>query len=98
MLYHSYDADNINSDEHKIKLERITNRWLMRSNVTKELILKLNIPLLSHENFCQNPSYILNLLSLPKGVADTIIPNTELKVKDYENKQLLINMTVRYHT
>jgi len=88
------DTDNLSSAERKTILTTKANHWLMRSRVMKKLIQKLNIPLLTYENFCQNPSSVLDILNLPKGAAETIDPDAKVKVKDYD-KQKIINQNDR---
>lgn len=94
ILYRHHDADNISSIQRKAVLEQLAKYWLMRSYKIRELIIKNGIPLLSYEDFCHNPSSILDILELPKGVSDTIDINTKVKVKDY-NEQPISNQNQR---
>ncbi len=82
-LYRSHDADNLSADSRKEILAHLTNDWIKRSLKIQELISRLNIPLLTYEEFCHNPSSVLNILNLPNGVSQTIDPNVSVKIKDY---------------
>ncbi len=39
---------------------------------------------MTYEEFCSNPSSVLDILNTPRGVSDTINPGAEVKVKDYK--------------
>ncbi len=85
-LYRNYDAENLSPHKRKDVLCAIAKGWVMRSKTVKELISRLSIPLLTYEEFCKNPSSVLDLLNTPKGVSDSINPSAEVKVKDYKSQ------------
>jgi hypothetical protein len=84
ILYRKYDPGNKSPEVRMEILEQLVQQWFTRSYKLKELILRKNIPLLTYEQFCENPSSILKVLSLPEDVANTIDINAEVKVKDYK--------------
>lgn len=88
ILYRHHDADNLSPDKRKKVLTRLVNDWIVRSAKIKELIENLRAPLLTYEEFCHNPSSILNILDLPKGVSDSINPDASVKVKDYKSQPI----------
>jgi len=88
ILYRNYNAENISSNQRRDILEYETKDWLLRSYKIKELITRLNIPLLTYENFCHEPESILKILNLPDGVAETINPHAAVKVKDYKTQPI----------
>lgn len=84
MLYRNYNPENLTTIERKNILCKLAEKWILRSLKIKSLIESLNIPLLTYENLCDNPSAVKGLLNLPNGVTDSINPNIPIKVKDYE--------------
>jgi len=84
LLYRKYDVETINSSDRKDILEFLARGWIKRSTIIKDLIQKFDMPLVTYENFCQNPSSILSQLNLPDGVAETINPSAEVQVKEYQ--------------
>jgi hypothetical protein len=94
LLYRKYDADSISSSDRLDALSFLARGWIKRSTIVKNLVQKYNMPLMTYENFCQNPSSIISLLNLPDGVAETINPSAKVKVKDYK-KQIIQNQNER---
>ena len=84
IFYRHHDPENISSTEREDVLKNIAQNWLMRSNKLKEIITENEVTLLTYEQFCQNPSLILEVLNLPKGVSSTIDIDAKVKVKDYK--------------
>jgi len=84
ILYRLHDAKNLNSTKRKEVLVGLAKDWLTRSRRLKLLITKHHIPLLTYEQFCENPASILQVLDMPVGVSDSININAEVKVKDYQ--------------
>lgn len=99
-LYRNHDANNLKPEKRINILRNQAENWLIRSKKIKELIIKMNIPLITYEVFCRNPSSILSKLQLPDGVSETINPKVEVKVKDYnaqeisnQNRRQISNLT-----
>lgn len=67
---------------------------MARSRRIREFVEDEGIPVLTYERFCESPSLLLDMLSLPEGVAETISLNANVKVKDYE-LQPIINQNQR---
>jgi hypothetical protein len=84
ILYRRHDADDLSPHKRKEVLYTLSKGWVMRSEKIKELISSLSAPLLTYEEFCSNPSSVLDILNTPRGVSDTINPGAEVKVKDYK--------------
>ena len=84
ILYRRHDAEKISSIQRQAILEQLAQDWLMRSYIIKQLIVENEIPLLTYEEFCKNPSSILDVLELPEGVSETIDFKSKVKVKDYK--------------
>jgi len=85
ILYRNYAADKPGAAERIHVLTRLAHEWVLRSEKIRELVLKLNIPLLTYEKFCEYPASILQALTLPQGVAASIDTSAtvKVKVKDY---------------
>lgn len=83
-FYRVFDAGKIDSERRTKIFARLARNWLMRSSRIRELVFTLDIPLLTYEQFCQNPSSVLNILNLPDGVSETINPQASVKVKSYK--------------
>ena len=83
-LYRYHATDQLNSCQRQVILSNLAESWIMRSSKIKELIGIFNVPLLTYESFCADPSSILDVLNLPEGAVETINPYARVKVKDYE--------------
>ncbi len=94
ILYRNHDAGNLSPDKRKEVLGFLTKQWLMRSDRIKGLITIFNAPLLTYEEFCRNPSSVINTLNTPNGVSESINPDANVKVKDY-NPQPISNQNER---
>lgn len=94
ILYRNHDADNLSPDKRKEVLGSLAKDWIMRSDKIKELISILNAPLLTYEEFCRKPSSVINMLNTPNGVSESINPDANVKVKDY-NPQPISNQNER---
>jgi len=77
------------------KMMHIAKKWVNRSIILKEQIIKHNIPHLSYEKFCEKPSILQENIdnALFRGAIKLNLMS-KLKVKDYE-PQLLNNMNNR---
>lgn len=84
ILYRHHDADNLSLHERKGVLSGLVKAWVMRSNNIQELVLSRNIPLLTYESFCRQPSAIIDMLKIPKEISDSINPDANVRVKDYK--------------
>ena len=84
ILYRSDGVKSFSTTKRMSDLNKIARQWIVMSNKLKEFISKNEINLLTYEQFCQNPTLILEMLNLPEGVASTIDVNAKVKVKDYE--------------
>ena len=83
ILYRGYKAEKLSINERKEILSLLSAKWLMRSLKIKDLMSTFNAPLLTYEEFCRNPSSIMDILNLPDGVSESINPNADVIVKDY---------------
>lgn len=69
-------------------LSELAKDWRVRSRKIRSLVLKLDIPLITYETFCQSPSLVVSKLRLPDGVSDTINTEAKVKVKDYKFQRI----------
>lgn len=83
-FYRNYDTENMVLAERREVLEKLAGEWLMRSRVLKNIIIENKVPLLTYEQFCKNPSSILEVLELPEGISDSINTDAKVKVKNYK--------------
>ncbi len=82
-LYHDNDAESMTSNQRKRALGDIAEKWLARSDRIRQLVLDMNIPLITYEQFCRSPSALGEKLNLPEGVIDSVTYNAPIRVKDY---------------
>jgi hypothetical protein len=94
ILYRNYQADEIGNKKRSEVLTQLTNGWMRRSSLIQKLIKKLEIPLLTYEEFCDDPSILTDRLDMPAGVIETINTDAKVKVKDYQ-PQIIINQNER---
>jgi len=88
ILYRNHDAENIGAEQRAEALNRIANGWVGRSTRVRELVQAHDIPLVTYEEFCQNPMSVPSVLKTPEGVAEGIDTGAHVKVKDYELQAL----------
>jgi len=84
MLYRKFETAKHDTNQRKLILEMLANFWINRSDTIRKLIAKHAIPLLTYEQFCQDPTVVIKILNLPVGVSESINPFAKVKVKDYE--------------
>lgn len=83
-LYRNFSADELGRKKRHRILAEAAEKWVVRSKRMRKLIRQLDIPLTSYETFCLHPESLLEKLSLPEGVVDSIDPSARVKVKDYQ--------------
>jgi len=83
ILYRNHPAAQLGTAERQHLLRGLASDWQQRSMKIRELVCRLDIPLLTYEEFCDNPASIIARLELPAGVAETIDVHAQVKVKDY---------------
>jgi len=88
ILYRNHDAERLSTYKRKEVLHVIAKKWVMRSEKIKELISTLSAPLLTYEQFCNNPSALIDILNISEGVSDSINPSANVKVKDYKSQPI----------
>ena len=89
MLYRHHDADSLNTDQRKEILGKLINGWIERSTKIQEVVTSLDVPLLTYEEFCKQPSLILKIVNLPEEIESTINLNAVVKVKDYKVQPII---------
>lgn len=89
ILYRLHDANNIGKEKRLEVLTSIAKSWIKRSHIIYKLVSEHDIPLITYEVFCENPSILVNKLNLPQGIIDTIDMNPVIKVKDYKPQKIL---------
>jgi hypothetical protein len=76
--------NNLNTHEREKKIHEITLEWIYRSKIIKEEVIKNNIPLITYEQFCNNPLMLNNLLSkIPEISSIALNYDSKIKVKKY---------------
>ena len=93
-LYRNCNADATTSETRRNKLNRLAESWLKRSAIIRLHIRKLGVPIITYEQFCQDPSSVLGKLRLPDGVSSSVNPRAKVKVKDYK-PQVISNQNDR---
>ncbi|WP_211856486.1 MULTISPECIES: sulfotransferase [Pseudoalteromonas] len=88
-LYRHHEADELSQNERLEILSVMAAAWLKRSMTILELVTSLNIPLVTYENFCEDPIILSRVLELPEGVAESIDPYAKVQVKDYMTNQIV---------
>jgi hypothetical protein len=83
ILYRNHPADALSTEKRQGILKSIAESWLARGRKIEGLMRKLDMPLITYERFCDDPSLIKTKLRLPKAVTETIDPLATVKVKDY---------------
>ncbi len=83
ILYRMHDGAQLAAAQREQQLRTLAGHWLLRSARIRELVARLDIPLLTYEQFCDLPAAILPKLNLPPGVAQSIDVQAQVRVKDY---------------
>lgn len=83
-LFRDRRAAALSGDERLRALTLLVNSWLEVSRLMRELIIEMDIPLVTYEAFCNNPGVLLDKLRLPQAVIRDIDFGASIKVKDYE--------------
>lgn len=83
ILYRMHAGEQLAAVPREQQLRTLAAHWVLRSAKIRELVSRLDIPLLTYEQFCDAPAAILGKLNLPPGVAQTIDVQTQVQVKDY---------------
>jgi hypothetical protein len=83
ILYRMHDGGQLATAQRVQQLRILAGHWILRSARIRELVSRLSIPLLTYEQFCDEPASIIGKLSLPAGVAESIDVQARVQVKDY---------------
>lgn len=83
-IYREYAYEAMEEDERRVAARQCAEAWVAQSATVKDLVTKLEIPFLSYESFCEDPSALLPKLRLPDGVTDSIDLDVKVQVKDYQ--------------
>lgn len=83
ILYRMHGGAELGKAQRLQQLRMLAQHWLLRSAKIRELVSRLDIPLLTYEQFCDAPATLLGKLNLPPGVADSIDLQAQVRVKDY---------------
>lgn len=89
ILYRNFPVDRLDSVDRLQIVEKLAAAWLKRSRRIRQLVSRFEIPLITYEAFCRSPYLLLSKLHLPTGVAETINPEAEVKVKDYRAQKII---------
>lgn len=83
ILYRMHDGEGLAPAQRMQQLRTLASHWILRSARIRELVSRLGIPLLTYEQFCDDPASIISKLNLPSGVAQSIDVRAPVRVKDY---------------
>jgi len=83
ILYRMHTGEQLPPEQREQQLRTLATHWILRSIRIRELVSRLDIPLLTYEQFCDAPASIPGKLNLPPGVAQTIDVQAPVRVKDY---------------
>ncbi|MCJ1960974.1 sulfotransferase family protein [Novosphingobium mangrovi (ex Hu et al. 2023)] len=88
-IFHRYqkpkEIEAFSADRRKAKMQRIARTWVERSEILRELILEHDIPLLTYEQFCNEPRTLQDILKgIPFTQSIELDFKSSFKVKDYE--------------
>ncbi len=83
-LFRYHDEKDINSERRLDILVDLAESWIVRSKRIRDLVRKHDIPVLTYEKFCENPALLIEMVPFPDGVAETVILDAQVKVKDYK--------------
>lgn len=83
ILYRMHAGAGLEREARRQQLKVLAQHWLLRSARIRELVVRLGIPLLTYEQFCDAPATLLPKLDLPTGVAESIDVHAQVRVKDY---------------
>lgn len=80
---------NLKVHEREKKIHEITLEWIYRSEIIKDEVIKNNIPLITYEQFCNNPTILNTLLSnIPATSSIALNYDGKIKVKKYGFKMI----------
>ena len=82
-LFRDRRSGGLSCDERLASLTQLVNSWLEVSRLMRELIVEMNIPLVTYEAFCSDPGILIDKLQLPGPVIRDINLGARIKVKDY---------------
>lgn len=88
-LYHHNDADNLDSKQRTEKLLNHAKVWVERSKMIRDFAIQHQVPLVTYEDFCDDPFLIVEKLQLPKKVVRSINAEQKLCVKDYKPQKIV---------
>jgi len=89
MLYRNYNPQQLSKILREDIIKNLALKWVARSKVLKSLIIDLDIPLLTYEEFCKKPKSIKEVLTIPKDAISTIQVDAIVKVKDYKPQKII---------
>lgn len=95
ILYRRHSADSLDIETRISILQQLAKGWQRRSELIKRLVQKKNIPLVTYETFCDEPSSVVEALNIDEDFKASINPAAEVQVKDYD-QQPIINQNERH--
>lgn len=83
-LYRKYDTASMDRTDRLKALTGLAKSWLSMARQIRQLVIDHNAPLLTYEQFCQEPGIVLDKLPLPDRFAESINLGARVRIKDYE--------------
>lgn len=93
-LFRYHDEEDIRSSSRETILRNLASSWVQRSQRIRDIVEENDIPVLTYERFCETPALLLDMLSFPEGVTDSVSLDAQVKVKDYQ-LQSIVNQNER---
>jgi hypothetical protein len=83
ILHRMRNAASFSSDQRIGILETLAGDWVNRSRFIAALLDVHGCPLLTHEEFCADPSRVISVPGMPLEVSASMSPSRLVHVKDY---------------
>jgi hypothetical protein len=83
ILYRMPDVASFSPEQRIGILQRLAGDWMTRSRLIAALLDLHGCPLLTHEEFCADPSRVLSVPGMPLEVSASLSPSSLVRVKDY---------------
>jgi hypothetical protein len=86
ILYRHHNADALDTDKRISILQKLAADWQFRSRLIRQLVEEKNIPVVTYETFCNDPTTAINALDIADDFKTSINPKAEVQVKDYQQQ------------
>ena len=87
--YRTMQPERMSVAERSKAFKRLASNWLQLSKVILDLTSRLNIPLVTYEHFCEDPSIAIKQLPMSEDFKASVNIHATLKVKDYDSQKIV---------